>query len=97
MKPYVKTYYKYFSYDVSDFIPCEVCGAKAVEVHHLEPKSIAKAKENFIDNLIAVCRECHNQCHARRQFNEDAKLIHRKKLLGVKTDHEIERFLNNEI
>jgi len=93
MKPYVKTYLTYFSYSEGDFIPCEVCGAKCVEVHHLEPKSIAKAKENLIDNLIGVCRDCHNQCHSSRQFNEDAKLIHRKKLLSVKTDHEIKRYI----
>ena len=93
MKPYVKTYLAYFGYDESSWIPCEICGAKCVEIHHLEPKSIAKAKENLIDNLIGICRECHNLCHSNRQFNEDAKLIHRKKLLGVKTDHEIERFI----
>jgi len=93
MKNYVKTYMKYFGYDISDFIPCEICGKKSSEIHHLEPRSIAKAKENFIDNLIGVCRECHNLCHSHRKFNEDAKLIHRKKLLSVKTDHEIKRYI----
>ena len=93
MKQYVKTYLNYFGYDESDFIACEICGAKSVDIHHLEPRSIAKAKENLIDNLMALCRECHDLCGSSYPFNEGAKIIHRKKLLGVKTDHEIKRYL----
>lgn len=93
MKPYVKTYLKYFGYDESDFIPCEMCGAKSVDIHHLEPRSIAKAKENLIDNLMALCRECHDHCGSSREWNNEAKLVHRKKLLSVKTDHEIKRYI----
>ena len=93
MKPYTKTYLKYFGFDESDFIPCEICGAKAVDIHHLEPKSRAKAKVNLIDNLMALCRNCHDECGKSPQMNERAKLIHRKKLLGVKIDHETKRYL----
>lgn len=93
MKAYTKIYMKYFGYDESDFIPCEICGSKATEIHHLEPKSIAKAKVNMIDNLIGICRVCHDLCN-QRPFNDQAKLIHRKKLLSVKTDHEIKRYEN---
>lgn len=92
MKPYTKTYLKYFGFDESDFIPCEICGSKAVDIHHLEPKSRAKAKVNFIDNLMALCRVCHDDCGRSYSMNEHAKLLHRKKLLSVKTDHEINRF-----
>lgn len=84
---------KYFGYTEGDFMPCEICDRQAVEVHHLEPKSIAKSKENLIDNLIGVCRDCHDNCHRNNSFNQEAMLIHRKKLLGVKTDHEIKRYL----
>jgi hypothetical protein len=94
MKQYVKTYLTYFGYDVSDWIPCECgCGKQATEIHHLVPKSISKAKINLIDNVCAVSRECHIKADADRKFNEELKLIHRKKLLGVKTDHEIKRYL----
>ena len=86
MKPYTKTYLAHFGYSEADFIPCECCGNKAVDIHHLESRSIAKAKINLIDNLMALCRECHNKAFG--SFNEELKLIHRKKLLGVKTDHE---------
>lgn len=93
MKPYIATYFKYFGYDESSWIPCECgCGKQAVDIHYLEPKSIAKAKINLIDNLCAVSRECHIKADADRKFNEELKLIHCKKLLGVKTDHEIKRY-----
>ncbi len=85
---------RYFGFDESSFIPCECCGAKAVEIHHLEAKSIAKAKENLIDNLCAVCRSCHDKAHGLKDFNEKLKLIHRKKLLSVTSDYEIEKFLD---
>lgn len=90
MKPYTKTYMAYFGYDVSDFIPCENCGKQSCDIHHLESRSIAKAKINLIDNLMALCRECHHKAWGK--FNQELKLVHRKKLLSVKTDHEIKRF-----
>lgn len=89
MKNYVKTYLKYYGYDESSWIPCECgCGKKAVDIHHLESRSIAKAKVNLIDNLCALSRECHEKAGKDRQFNEELKLKHRKNLLGVKTDFE---------
>ena len=29
----------FFDYAEQDFIPCEMCGAKAVDVHHIERRS----------------------------------------------------------
>jgi len=94
MKPYIKTYLKYFGYSEGDYIPCECgCGRQSVEIHHLEPKSIAKAKENLIDNLCAVSRECHQRADYDRSFNDFLKHRHRKNLLSVKNGDEIVRYL----
>jgi len=82
MKNYVKTYLKYFGYDESDFIPCEVCQQKEVDIYPLNTKNIAKSKINLIDNLIALCRECHVRCDSDRAYNDQARLIHRKNLLA---------------
>lgn len=51
---------KYFGYVLDDFIPCEVCGARAVDIHHINNRGAggAKNKDN-IENLMAVCRPCH--------------------------------------
>jgi 5-methylcytosine-specific restriction endonuclease McrA len=93
LKSYTKTYFKYFGFDESSWIPCEICGAKAVDIHHLEPRSRVKAKLNLIDNLMALCRRCHEDCGKSMAMNETAKLIHRKKLLSVTIEHETKRYI----
>ena len=36
MKKQTKIYMQYFNYVLDDFIPCEVCGSRAVDIHHIE-------------------------------------------------------------
>lgn len=74
----------YFGYDVSDFIGCEVCGAKANDIHHILARSIAKSKENDITNLMALCRNCHSSKGDRKQFREFLQNIHNQKLKQCK-------------
>ena len=77
MKKHTKIYLKYFGYDKTDFIACEVCGTKAVDIHHLDSKGMGGSKtKDYIENLIAVCRDCHNECHDSLEFNNDAKEKH---------------------
>lgn len=40
MKKHVKIYMDYFGYTIADFIPCEKCKSKAVDIHHIEPRGI---------------------------------------------------------
>lgn len=61
MKAYTKTYMDFFGYTVADFISCEVCESKAVDIHHIYARSIAKDKVNDIFNLMALCRLCHEK------------------------------------
>ena len=81
MVKYKKVYLDYFDLDISDFIACEVCGSRAIDIHHIEPKGMggSKTKDN-IENLIAVCRGCHIGCHNSKKFNNYAKEIHLKNL-----------------
>ena len=81
MVKYKQVYIDYFDYCVTDYIGCEICGSRSVDIHHLTPKGMggSKTKDN-IENLIAVCRECHNKCHASISFNEYARSIHLKRL-----------------
>ena len=88
MQPYVKTYLKYFGLDVSDFIACEYCEAKAAEIHHLTPRSLNRSLFNKIENLMALCRNHHDQAGASKRFNDELRIVHRKKLLTVNSDHE---------
>ncbi len=59
MKKYTKVYMDFFGYDVSDFIPCEICGNQAVDIHHIFARSIRKDLENDVSNLMALCRKHH--------------------------------------
>jgi 5-methylcytosine-specific restriction endonuclease McrA len=51
----------FFGYGEQDFCPCENCGSKAVDVHHINYRS--HCGEDVIDNLIGLCRSCHNAVH----------------------------------
>jgi predicted HNH restriction endonuclease len=81
MKKHTKIYMDHFGYDKTDFIGCEVCGTIAVDIHHMDSKGMGGSKtKDYIENLIAVCRNCHNQCHDSKDFNNNAKEIHLTKL-----------------
>ena len=60
MKKHTKIYMDYFGYDIGDFIKCEVCPAPAVDVHHINRKGMGGSKtKDYIENLQALCRNCH--------------------------------------
>jgi len=85
MKKYVKIYFDYFGYDTSDFIPCEVCGTKAVDIHHLDNKKMGGSKiKDYIENLIALCRKHHEDCHNSKEFNNECKELHKNNLKKIK-------------
>lgn len=70
MKKYTKIYFDFFGYTTADFIPCEVCGAKSVDTHHIIARSIARNLINHISNLMAVCRSCHDKYGDKKQHKE---------------------------
>ena len=60
MKKHTKIYMNYFNYVLDDFIPCEICGSRAVDIHHIENRgSGGSTNKDVIENLMAVCREDH--------------------------------------
>ncbi len=57
MKKHTKLYLDYFGYGIEDFIPCESCGAKAVDIHHIEARGMGGDKKaDDIKNLMALCQ-----------------------------------------
>lgn len=81
MKPHVKKYFEHFGYDQIDFIPCEVCEAKAVDIHHIEARGMGGTKkEEDINNLMALCRKCHEDYGDKSQFKDYLNQIHRLRL-----------------
>ena len=67
----------FFKYDVSDFIPCEVCGTMATDIHHIQARRMGGTKEkDDIHNLMALCRKCHIDYGDKKKFMEFLKDKH---------------------
>ena len=68
MKKHTKIYFEFFGIDYDeatgyhDYIDCEVCKNQAVDIHHIKFKSHGGKDE--INNLIALCRTCHEKAHS---------------------------------
>ncbi|MDD4515663.1 HNH endonuclease [Massilibacteroides sp.] len=77
MKKHISNYLKHFNYCIQDKILCEYCGAVGIDIHHIIFKSHG-GKDN-IENLICLCRDCHNKAHDSREFNEGLKKINENK------------------
>ena len=86
MKKHTKIYLDYFGYDINDFICCEVCGGRAVDIHHIEARSMGGSKtKDTIENLMAVCRPCHIFYGDKKQYKDKLKEIHQRVLNSRKT------------
>ena len=72
-------------YDPTDFIPCEVCQSKAVDIHHIEARGMGGSKHaDTIENLMALCRACHNEADfgtkLKKEFLKEVHLSHMQKM-----------------
>ena len=71
MKNHTKVYFKAFGYDTNSWIGCEVCGATAVDIHHIESRGMGGSKHaDTIENLMALCRECHVEFGDKKHYKE---------------------------
>ena len=81
MKKHTKVYLDHFGYDKSDFIPCEVCGAQAVDIHHIEARGMGGSKHaDRIENLMALCRKHHEMYGDRKQWKDWLQKVHDLKI-----------------
>jgi len=71
MKKYKKTFKDYYNISEDENFLCENCGAVAVDIHHIVFKS--HCGTDNINNLIALCRNCHIKAHNNKQFNNELK------------------------
>jgi len=74
-----KVYINYFHDGEQEFIICEGCFRGAVDIHHLVSRSLGGSDK--IENLCAVCRECHDKAHQSVEYNSYLKEKHKQKLL----------------
>ena len=80
MKQHTKIYFDYFGYDVTSFIPCEICEKKAVDINHIKPRGMGGSKKmDNIENLMALCRNCHIEYGDKKQHIDFLTQIHKDK------------------
>ena len=82
MQKHTKVYLDFFDYGETDFIPCEMCGDRATDVHHLTKRSKfgTKKERDYIENLIGLCRDCHNKAENDNMFNMFCRIKHLEKV-----------------
>lgn len=77
MKKHTKKYLSYFGYTQADFIPCEICGQLATDIHHIDARGMGGSDEkDCIENLMAMCRLHHIEYGDIKVFKEYLKKVH---------------------
>lgn len=81
MKAHTKIYLNHFGLTIADFVCCEVCGAKAIDLHHIKSRGMGGSNtKNNIENIMALCRECHLKFGDRKEYTEFLTEKHNEKL-----------------
>lgn len=77
MKKHTRIYLDYFGISPGEPIHCEICGREAHDIHHISARGMggSDSKDN-IENLIALCRECHDKAEAEIYPEEYYREIH---------------------
>ena len=86
MTPHCRIYFKHFKLTEADFVPCEVCGSIAIDIHHIHGRGKGM---DVIENLMALCRSCHTAAHSGVKKDTMQK-IHDKFRLKHAVQHLIE-------
>ena len=68
----------FFDYGETDFVMCEMCQQdRAVDIHHLDPRGMGGSEQkDYIENLMGLCRDCHNQAESDSSFNMFCRIKH---------------------
>lgn len=80
MQKHTRVYLDYFGYSGFEYMPCEVCQSQVIDVHHIifRSKFGSKTKhvQDSIENLIGLCRICHDKAHNGTYDKDYLKEIH---------------------
>ena len=76
MQKHTKVYFDFFDYGMDDFIPCEMCGSKATDIHHIERRTRNKVTNDYVENLVGLCRDCHIKAESDSMFNMFCRIQH---------------------
>jgi len=76
MQKHTKIYINFFGYDESSTILCEMCNQVACDIHHLERRTRNKVTNDYIENLVGLCRDCHISAESDKSFNMYTRIKH---------------------
>lgn len=83
MKKYTKNYLNGMKIQILErfedmCIMCEwCCRSPAVDIHHISARGAGGSKlKDTVDNLVALCRECHNLAEAKKIDKEELRRKH---------------------
>lgn len=77
MKKHTKIYMDFFGFKIPEDVPCEICKRPAIDIHHIDARGMGgSATKDNIENLMAVCRECHDKYGDKKQHKIMLKLKH---------------------
>jgi 5-methylcytosine-specific restriction endonuclease McrA len=60
VKNHTKIYFKHFGHKIPEDVLCECCSSPSTDIHHVNGRGEGK---DVIENLMALCRECHTAAH----------------------------------
>lgn len=88
MQPHTRIYFDYFDLAEDDCVLCEVCQNRAVDIHHIDNKGMGGSKtKDYIGNLIAVCRTCHDKAHDEIFTKAFLTAVHLRKMKRYERYH----------
>lgn len=83
MKNHTKVYLNSFGFTGYEYIPCEICSKRAVDIHHIDCRGMGGSKEkDKIENLMALCRECHLKYGDIKHHKEYLQELHNQYING---------------
>jgi 5-methylcytosine-specific restriction endonuclease McrA len=90
MQRHTKIYMDFYQYGIDDLVPCVGCNNRAVDVHHIDARGMGgdpTGRKDVIENLVALCRRCHNNAEFNKEFNDLIKRKHLTRLRLWKATH----------
>ena len=66
----------YFDYGLQDFIPSEISGKRAVDIHHIDARGMGGSDKDDITNLMALTREEHILLGDRKDWIGWLRTVH---------------------
>lgn len=96
MRKHTKIYLDFFGYKIPEDCFCEICQSPAVDIHHIDARGMGgdpQGKKDVIENLMAVCRHCHENYGDVPECMDALKEVHMKKVNA--RSKELKNAINN--